>query len=78
MICNNSYQIELPPSSQTGGEVVYLKNGINYEHCTNVGQVCREEDYYPPNWVGINAPLLERRAYEKYVQDMKGDVLFKV
>ena len=77
MICNNSHHIELPPSSQTGGEVVYFKNGINYEHYSAVGQVCTEEDYYPPHWVGISAPTLERRAYEKYVQDMKGDVLFR-
>ena len=61
-----------------GGEVVYFKNGLNYEHCADIGQVCREEDVYPPQWVGISAPALERRSDEIYVEDMKGDVLFKV
>ena len=76
-IHNNIYGIELPPSSQTGGEVVYFKNGINYKHCSDVGQVCREEDLYPPQWVGISAPALKRRADKKFVEDMEGDVLFK-
>ena len=78
MIYNNIIPIELPPSSQTGGEVVYFKNGLNYKHCADIGQVCREEDVYPPQWVGISAPVLERRSDEKYVEDMTGDVLFKV
>ena len=77
MIHNNFYPIELSSSSKTGGEVVYFKNGINYEYCRSFGPACKEEDFYPPQWVGISAPALERRADEQYVRDMRGDVLFR-
>ena len=62
-------------SSQVGGEVVYFKNNFNLKQVKAMGEVVVEEEYFPPNWIGIKAPALDRRG--KWVQDMEGDVLPK-
>ena len=34
-----------------------------------------EEDHFPPTWIGIEAPALERHG--KWVGNLRGDILTK-
>ena len=65
-------------SSQNGGEVVYFKNVVNTTKRID-GRQLREEDLYPPHWIGLKAPALEHKhiddGHKVLVQDLKGDVL---
>ena len=60
-------------SFQGGGEVIYYKNNFNLKRVKEMREVAVEEDYFPPDWIGISAPPLERQG--KQVQYLKGDVL---
>ena len=60
-------------SHQGGGDVVYFKDSFNRAVASE--DVAREEDYFPPGWIGIKAPPLDRQGM--WVQDLSGDILFK-
>ena len=60
-------------SFQNGGEVVYFKNTFNVSQVRELGEVAKVEDYFPPEWLGIDAPALDRQG--RMVQYLKGDVL---
>ena len=62
-------------SSQYGGEVIHFKNNFNHAQAKAMGEKVAEEDYFPPNWIGINASALDRHG--KRVGLLKGDILSK-
>jgi len=62
-------------SSQYGGEVVHFKNNFNMTRAVIMKQKVVEEDHFPPTWIGIEAPALERHG--KWVGNLRGDILTK-
>ena len=58
--------------------MVYFKNVVNTTKRID-GRQLREEDLYPPHWIGLKAPALEHKhiddGHKVLVQDLKGDVL---
>ena len=71
------FSIELDPSSQNGGEVIYFKNSINTTNLID-GMPTSEEDLFPPHWVGLEATALKHpylNGKKVHVQDLKGDVI---
>ena len=62
-------------SHQNGGDVVYFKDMHNQTRVGEMGEVVSDEDYFPPEWIGIVAPSLDRHG--KLVQKLIGDVLVK-
>ena len=62
-------------SHQNGGNVVYFKNMYNVTQVRGSGERAKDEDYFPPEWIGIVAPPLDRQG--KWVQELSGDVLVK-
>ena len=61
-------------SFQGGGEVIYYKNVFNFKRVEELKEVAVEEDHFPPDWIGISAPPLDRHGHQ--VQYLEGDVLF--
>ena len=57
---------------QNGGKVLYLKNQFNFTRLNEMGEGVNEEDYIPPQWIGITAPFLHRQSN---VENLMGDVL---
>ena len=58
-------------SHQGGGDVVYFQDSFNRAVASE--DEAKEEDYFPPGWIGIKAPPLDRQGM--WVQDLSGDVL---
>ena len=62
-------------SHQNGGDVVYFKDVHNQARVREMGEIVVDEDYFPPKWIGIVAPSLDRHG--KWVRELIGDVLAK-
>ena len=62
-------------SFQNGGDVVYFKNIYNISCIEMRGETAKSDDRFPPKWIGIEAPTLDRRGGN--VESLKGDVLHK-
>ena len=60
-------------SFQNGGEVIYFKNSYNLTRIHEVGEISKEEDFFPPEWIGISAKALDHHG--RVVQDLKGDII---
>ena len=60
-------------SHQNGGDVIYFKDMFNKTRVKKMGLIAKDEDYFPPEWIGIVAPSLDRQG--KWVQELIGDVL---
>ena len=58
-------------SHQGGSEVVYFKDSFNRVMANE--DTAKEEDHFPPGWIGITAPPLDRHGM--WVQDLSGDIL---
>ena len=54
---------------------MYFKNVFNATQVRESGEIAREEDYFPPEWISIEAPTLDRKG--KWVQELSGDVFVK-
>ena len=53
----------------------YFKDMHNQTQVREMGEVVMDEDYFPPKWIGIVAPSLDRHG--KWVRELIGDVLAK-
>ena len=60
-------------SFQNGGEVIYFKNTFNVSQVRKIGEVAKVDNFFPPEWIGIEAPALDCQG--NMVQNIKRDVI---